>query len=82
LCVDDLIKVSNGQSVPVDGIVVAGNGMCNESMLTGEDRPVSKGLGSKVYGGTVLTRGSLIVKVTKLSENAIVNQLIRLVETA
>lgn len=56
--------------------------MCNESMLTGEDRPVSKGLDSKVYGGTVLTRGSLIVKVTKLSENAIVNQLIRLVETA
>jgi len=51
-------------------------------MLTGEELPVNKSKGNKVFGGTVLTRGSLIVRVTKLSENAIVNQLIRLVETA
>lgn len=82
LCIGDLIKVINGQSVPVDGIVEAGSGLCNESMLTGEERPVKKSPGSKVFGGTVLKQGTLVVKVTKLSENAVVNQLIRLVENA
>jgi len=51
-------------------------------MLTGEAKPVSKLLGSKVLGGTVLTRGSLIIKVEKLVENAAINQIIKLVEQA
>jgi len=42
-------------------------------MLTGESRPVLKEYGVKVYGGTLLTKGSLIVKVEKLAENATIN---------
>jgi cation transport ATPase len=57
----------------VDGVVEAGTGLCNESMLTGEEKPVAKGINSKVFGGTVLTRGTVIVRVTKLSENAVIN---------
>ena len=40
LCVGDLIKVINGQTMPADGVVMAGTCLCNESMLTGEEKPV------------------------------------------
>lgn len=40
LAVGDFIKVTNGTIVPIDGMVVLGSGLCNESMLTGESRPV------------------------------------------
>jgi len=64
--IDDLVQVSNGQTIPVDGIIVLGTGLCNESMLTGESQPVKKEIGSKVFGGTMLTVGSLVVRVNKL----------------
>lgn len=57
-----------------------GNGVCNESMLTGEARPVHKDIESKVYGGTILIRGCIIIRVTKLAENAAINQIMKLVE--
>lgn len=66
----------------MDGVIEAGTGLLNESMLTGEEKPVSKVIGNKVFGGTMLARGTIIVRVTKLSENAVINQLIRLVESA
>ena len=69
----DFVKVTNGTQVPIDGVVAVGSGLCNESMLTGEDKPVSKGIGSKVFGGSMLTVGSLIIKVEKLGENATIN---------
>jgi P-type E1-E2 ATPase len=68
LVVGDLIKVINGQIVPLDGMVVFGSGCCNESMLTGEAKPQKKSIGVKVYGGTMLTQGSFVVRVDKLGE--------------
>ena len=44
--VNDLVKIYPGQGVPVDGIVVFGKGVCNESMLTGESLPVAKDISS------------------------------------
>jgi Cu+-exporting ATPase len=55
LAVGDCVKVYTGQVVPIDGEVFLGNGLCNESMLTGESRPIPKEIGSKVYGGSTLT---------------------------
>lgn len=71
-----------GGAVPTDGEVVIGRGCCNESMLTGESRPVVKEIGSRVFGGTILKEGSLILKVRKTSENATFNQIMNLVENA
>jgi Cu2+-exporting ATPase len=51
-------------------------------MLTGESKPVKKTIDSKVYGGTMLTIGSIIVKVTKLGDNSAINQIMKLVENA
>ena len=63
-------------------MIVGGTGLVNESMLTGESKPVPKQLSSKVFGGTMLTRGALLIKVDRLAENAAINQIMKLVEQA
>ena len=80
--VNDYIKVFPGSGIPVDGEVVVGKGLCNESMLTGESRAVQKDIGSKMFGGSILTQGNVIMKVTRTSENSSINQIIKLVENA
>ena len=50
----DYVKVIPGSGIPVDGIVVLGKGLCNESMLTGESRAIPKDVGSTVFGGAML----------------------------
>ena len=57
-----------------------GAGLVNEAMLTGESRSVEKKMDSKVFGGTILTRGTILVKVGRLAENAAINQIMKLVE--
>ena len=51
-------------------------------MLTGESQPVRKEIGSKVFGGTMLTVGSIVVKVNKLGEFSAISQILKLVENA
>ena len=82
LQIRDLVMVQPGGAVPTDGQVVLGRGSCNESMLTGESRAVIKEIGSKVFGGTILSQGSVIMKVEKLAEDATFNQIMKLVENA
>ena len=78
----DFVMVQPGGAVPTDGQVVYGRGCCNEAMLTGESQPVQKEIGLRVFGGTILTQGSIIVKVVKTSEDATFNQIMKLVENA
>ena len=51
-------------------------------MLTGESKPIVKDIRSKVFGGTVLSRGGILVRVDKLADSAAINQIMRLVEAA
>lgn len=80
--ISDFIIVQPGGAIPTDGTVVFGRGQCNESMLTGESRPIPKEIGMNVLGGTILTQGSIIIRVTKTSEDATFNQIMKLVEEA
>lgn len=73
LVVGDIIKVINGQTIPIDGLVIQGQGLANESMLTGEAKPVGKEVSDKVYGGTMLLRGVILVKVDRLAELSAIN---------
>ncbi|KAH9254649.1 hypothetical protein BASA81_007406 [Batrachochytrium salamandrivorans] len=79
----DLLKVLPGARIPCDGVVVAGNSKCDESFLTGESTPVSKGPGDTVIGSAMnLTLGVLYVCVTKVGKDTALNQIITLVEQA
>jgi Cu2+-exporting ATPase len=82
LRVGDLILVRPGASVPADGEVVEGESEVNESMITGESRPVSKAEGDRVIAGTVNGDGSLRVKVTAVGEETALAGIMRLVTEA
>ena len=82
LLVGDIVRVGHGQTVPIDGTVLKGSGLVNESMLTGESRPIVKEVEANVFAGTLLTRGDILVRVDKKSNCAAINQIMRLVENA
>ena len=82
LHIDDIVRVSHGQTVPIDGTVIKGSGLVNESMLTGESKPIVKEEDAKVFAGTLLQRGDLLVRVDKPADSAAINQIMRLVENA
>ncbi len=78
----DLALVRPGARIPVDGAVVEGHSRVNESMITGESRPVEKNRGDKVIAGTVNDAGSLRVQVTGTGEQTMLAGIMRLVEQA
>ncbi|HET8921731.1 MAG TPA: heavy metal translocating P-type ATPase [Candidatus Acidoferrum sp.] len=82
LQVGDLVLVRPGSRVPADGTIVEGAAEVDESMITGESRPVSKGSGAAVIAGTVVTGGSLRVRTTAVGEETALSGIMRLVAAA
>ena len=80
--IDAIVRVQPGARVPLDGIVVDGSTAIDESALTGESKPVSKNVHSRVFGGTMNQKGSIDVRVTSVSVDSAYSRLIRLVEEA
>ncbi|KAJ9139695.1 hypothetical protein P3X46_030404 [Hevea brasiliensis] len=79
---NDIIKIVPGAKVPVDGIVIDGQSHVNESMITGEARPIAKRPGDKVIGGTMNENGCLLVKATHVGSETALSQIVQLVEAA
>lgn len=79
---NDVMKINPGAKVACDGFVVWGQSHVNESMITGESRPVAKRKGDLVIGGTLNTNGVLHVKATKVGSESALAQIVRLVESA
>lgn len=79
---DDIILVKPGEKVPADSTIVEGSSYLDESMLTGESKPVKKEKGNKVIGGSVNGNGSLRVQVEHTGKDSYLNKVIRLVEEA
>ena len=78
----DIILIKPGEKVPADGIIVEGESYLNESMLTGESKPVKKGMENKVIGGSLNGNGSLKVKVEHTGKDSYLNKVITLVQEA
>ncbi|MEX2282278.1 MAG: heavy metal translocating P-type ATPase [Gemmatimonadota bacterium] len=78
----DVVLVRPGASIPADGVVVSGSSAVNESMITGESRPVDKAVDSTAIAGTVNGSGSLRIKVTRTGEQTSLAGIMRLVEQA
>ncbi len=79
---DQKVLVRPGEKIPVDGIIFEGESNVNESMVTGESKPVKKGMDDKVIGGTVNGNGSLKIKVQQVGEDAYLNKVITMVREA
>ena len=82
LQVGDTVLVRPGARIPADGVVIEGSADVDESMLTGESRPVTKSEGSKVVAGTVATDSSIRVRVGAVGESTALAGIRRLVEEA
>ena len=82
VAVGDLVLVRPGEKIPVDGVVVEGSCSVDESMLTGESLPVAKEPGAEVWGATLNHRGFLVFKATRVGQDMVLSQIIRLVEEA
>lgn len=80
--VGDIIIVKPGQKIPVDGTVVDGHSSVDESMVSGESLPLEKSKGDTVIGATINKNGYLKFKATKIGEDTMLAQIIKLVENA
>lgn len=82
LQVGDVVVIRPGGSVPADGVIVDGRADMDESMVTGESRPVTRGIGESVTAGTVATDSGLRVKITATGEDTALAGIQRLVTEA
>ncbi|MGA9812769.1 MAG: HAD-IC family P-type ATPase, partial [Terriglobales bacterium] len=78
----DRLRVRPGEKIPVDGSVVEGTTGVDESMITGESIPVSKGPGSRVIGATVNGTGSLVIRAERVGSETLLAQIVRMVSQA
>ncbi len=79
---EDIILTKPGEKIPADGIIIEGESNLNESMLTGESKPVSKSKGDTVIGGAINGNGSLKVKVQGTGEDTYLSKVITMVREA
>jgi P-type Cu+ transporter len=78
----DLLRVRPGEKVPVDGVIIEGQSNIDESMITGEPMPVSKGAGDKVVGATVNQTGSFLMRAERIGSETLLAQIVQMVAEA
>ena len=80
--IGDIIRVRPGEKIPVDGIIVEGESSIDESMVTGESMPVEKISGDTVVGATINKTGTFTFRATKIGQETMLAQIIKLVQEA
>jgi Cu+-exporting ATPase len=80
--VGDIILIKPGDKIPVDGEIIEGESSVDESMITGESIPAGKTIGDEVVGATINKNGVLQVKATKVGQDTVLSQIVKLVEEA
>lgn len=82
IAIGDEIAIAAGERIPVDGIVVGGEGDLDLSVVTGESSPVTVCAGAQVSSGAMNLTGSLVIQATKLARNSLLSEIIVLMEAA
>lgn len=78
----DHLRIRPGEKIPVDGVVLTGSSLVDESMISGEPVPVKKGPGDPVIGATVNTTGGLVIKAEKVGSETLLAQIVKMVAEA
>jgi len=78
----DIILIKPGEKIPADGVITEGSSYLNESMLTGESKPLKKGENDKVIGGSINGNSTLKVKVEHTGKESYLNKVIKMVDEA
>ncbi|MBC8172082.1 MAG: cadmium-translocating P-type ATPase, partial [Anaerolineae bacterium] len=78
----EIVLIEPGERIPVDGIVREGHSAVDQAPITGESIPVDKGVGDKVFAGTLNTQGALDVEATQEAKDTVLSRIIRMVEDA
>ncbi len=79
---NDIVIISPGEKIPVDGEVVFGSSTVDESMLTGESVSISKTIGDEVFAGCINKYGHIKIKASKVGSDTVLSQIIKMVEKA
>ncbi len=79
---NDIVVIRPGNKIPVDGEVIDGETYIDEALVTGESLPVHKKIGAQVVGGSINQQGSIKFKATKVGNETVLAQIIKMVETA
>lgn len=80
--IGNIVRVRPGEKIPVDGVIIEGESSVDESMLTGESIPVDKAKGDTVVGATINKSGTFLYKATKVGQETMLAQIIKLVQEA
>jgi Cu2+-exporting ATPase len=78
--IGDILLIRPGDKVPIDGVIIEGKSSLDESMITGESKPVSRDIDDEVIGGTINGLGSIKIRVDKTGEQTALAQIIKLME--
>ncbi len=78
----DVLRVRPGEKVPIDGVIIEGRSNIDESMITGESMPVSKGADEKVIGATVNQTGSFLMRAERIGSETMLAQIVEMVAEA
>lgn len=80
--VGDVLLVKPGEKIPTDAVVLEGEGLVDESMVTGESMPVAKRAGAEVIGGTLGQDGALTLRATRVGRATMLSQIVQFMERA
>lgn len=78
----DLVIVKPGEKIPADGIITKGSANVDESLISGESRPIPKKEGMEVVAGSICLDGSLTIELARVGENSTIGQIQKLIEQA
>lgn len=82
LKVNDVVLIAAGEQISADGVVLEGEGLCNEALMTGEAEPVLKKVGEHLTGGAINLDAPLVMRVTAIGDETQLSALIRMMESA
>ncbi len=82
LNVGDTFIVKSGEKIPADGVIVEGRAVVDESLLTGESKPIEKNVGAPVVASSMNVNGILVIEATRIGENTMLSSIIKMVERA